>query len=99
MLLLGISSEFNAYLEYMTSSTTTSFEYDIYKIPTAAGIIYGGGILLPLILGLMMKCFGSKASLAMVLTGYGYSFSIFLPITLLCIMPFTVRCAYLSQIS
>ena len=37
-----------------------------------------------------MKCFGSKASIAMVLTGYGYSFSIFLPITLLCIIPFTV---------
>ena len=64
----------------------------------AAAIIYGGGIILPLVLGLIMKCFGSKSSIAMVLTGYGYSFSIFLPITLLCAIPFTVR-SFHTQVS
>ena len=53
-------------------------------------MIYGGGIILPLVLGLMMKAFGSKNPISMVVTGYGYSFAVFVPVTFICTTPFTV---------
>ncbi len=34
-----------------------------------------------------MKGFGSKSSIAMVMTGYGYSYTVFIPVTFLCSIP------------
>lgn len=56
----------------------------------AAGMIYGGGILMPLVLGLIMKGFGSSTSISMVITGFGYSYSVFIPVTFLCTIPYFV---------
>ena len=54
------------------------------------GMIYGGGILMPLILGLIMKGFGSKTPISLVMTGFGYSYSVFIPVTFLCCIPYFV---------
>jgi hypothetical protein len=53
-------------------------------VPIAAGVIYGIGFIVPLILIFLMKCFGSSTSYPSCLCIYGYSYSIYLPIVILC---------------
>ena len=62
-------------------------------------MIYGAGIILPLLLGLIMKVFGGDTPIALVMTGYGYALTVFIPITFICIIPSFVRafCALVGQ--
>jgi len=54
-------------------------------VPLAASVIYGIGFCLPLIIKALMYIFGSETSFILVLNIYGYSFSIYAPIFILCI--------------
>ncbi len=53
-------------------------------VPTAAGVIYGIGFITPLIMVIFMRCFGAKNSYITALCIYGYSFTVFIPVILLC---------------
>ena len=53
-------------------------------VPIAASIIYGIGFIVPLIIIIIMKCFGSNNSYISVLCIYGYSFSIYIPVVFVC---------------
>ena len=54
-------------------------------IPLAASVIYGIGFCLPFIVTILMKFFGSETPFILVLCIYAYSFTIFIPISILCI--------------
>ena len=54
-------------------------------VPLAASVIYGIGFCLPIILCLLMKFFGSETGFMLVLCIYAYSFTIFIPIMILCV--------------
>lgn len=64
-----------------------AFKWDPIGLVIAAGMVYGAGIFLPLILGLIMKGFGSDTPIALVMTGYGYALTVFIPVTFVCIVP------------
>jgi hypothetical protein len=53
-------------------------------VPTAAGVIYGVGFVTPLVMIIIMRCFGAKNSYITALCIYGYSFTIFIPVIILC---------------
>ncbi len=53
-------------------------------VPTAAGLIYGIGFMTPFIMVIIMRCFGAKNSYITALCIYGYSYSIFIPVILIC---------------
>ena len=53
-------------------------------VPIAALIIYGIGFFVPLIIIIIMKCFGCNNSYISVLCIYGYSFSIYIPVVIIC---------------
>ena len=53
-------------------------------VPTAAGLIYGIGFMTPFIMVLIMRCFGAKNSYITALCIYGYSYSIFIPVIIIC---------------
>ena len=53
-------------------------------VPTSAVLIYGIGFMTPFIMVLIMRCFGAKNSYITALCIYGYSYSIFIPVILLC---------------
>jgi len=53
-------------------------------VPTAAGLIYGIGFMTPFVMVIIMRCFGAKNSYITALCIYGYSYSIFIPVILLC---------------
>ena len=67
------------------------FEYNFTVIPIAAGIIYGVGLGLPLLISYLLKWFGNNVSegtpVASAIGIYGYSFSSFLLVSILCAIP------------
>lgn len=83
-LILAIASA-GSITKFIQGNSTKNFFQKF--IPVAAGIIYGVGFLLPIILGLIMKCFGSLAPIPSIICTYGYSYSIFIPVVILCVIP------------
>lgn len=55
-------------------------------VPIAGVVIYGVGFGLPLLITFLMKIFGTNLSFVSVICTYGYSFSIFLPISIVCVI-------------
>ena len=55
-------------------------------IPIAGIIIYSVGFGLPILISLLMKIFGVSLGIVHVICTYGYSFSIFLPISIICVI-------------
>ena len=56
-------------------------------IPTASLLIYFIGFGVPLFLSLLSKLFGAKINIVSVICIYGYSYTIFLPIIIVCSIP------------
>ena len=57
-------------------------------IPIAASIIYMVGFGLPILIAFLMRIFGIKLGFVHVICTYGYSFSIFLPISVICVIQY-----------
>ena len=55
-------------------------------VPIAAVVIYSVGFGLPILIAFLMKIFGTSLSFISVICTYGYSFSIFLPISIICVI-------------
>ena len=55
-------------------------------IPIAGIIIYSVGFGLPILISFLMKIFGNSLGIVHVICTYGYSFSIFLPISIICVI-------------
>ena len=76
---------------YFYSEDKSKFVYDYSHVPHAFFIIYGFGFGAPLILWLIMKfIFRIDIDLATSMCIYGYSYTILIPILLICIIPFKV---------
>lgn len=56
-------------------------------MPTACILIYFIGFGVPIFLALFTKIFGGKINIAPIICIYGYSYTIFLPITIICTIP------------
>ena len=56
-------------------------------VPTAAMLIYCIGFGVPIFLSLLSKLFGAKIDIAPVICVYGYSYTVFLPIIVVCSIP------------
>ena len=57
-------------------------------IPIAASIIYTVGFGLPILIAFLMRFFSIKLGFVHVICTYGYSFSIFLPISIICLIQY-----------
>ena len=55
-------------------------------VPIASAVIYGVGFGLPLLISFLMKIFGTSLTFVSVICTYGYSFSIFLPMSIICVI-------------
>lgn len=56
-------------------------------IPTAAILIYFIGFGVPIFLAVLSKIFGASINIAPFICVYGYSYTIFLPVTIICSIP------------
>ena len=59
-------------------------------VPTAAILIYFIGFGVPILIALLSNIFGGKISIAPIICIYGYSYTIFLPITIVCSIPISL---------
>jgi len=66
-------------------STESNSKPDFGLIPKALTIVYGIGLIIPLIIWGMLYAFGNKYRYVNVLSIYAYSMSIFIPAAILCI--------------
>jgi hypothetical protein len=65
-------------------------------LPVAAGLIYGCGFILPLILWGLMKLFGgTETKIGNIICCYGYSFAIYIPVVIACTFPIGVSYYFL----
>jgi hypothetical protein len=68
-----------------------NFQYNFTVIPVATGIVYGVGLGLPLLVHSLQKWFGNNLGKTTPLSSaigiYGYSFSSFVLVTVLCAIP------------
>ena len=64
-------------------------EQNFYQefIPTAAILMYFTGFGVPILISVLNKIFGAKINVAPVICIYGYSYTIFLPIIIVCSIP------------
>lgn len=88
VLALFISGNIARYAEFEGESK--DFEYNFRVIPMAMGILYGAGVLLPLLLKVALNLYGTNehvTPLATTVGIYGYSFSTFLITSILCAIP------------
>ena len=58
--------------------------YDFNFIPFAAGLVYSVGLLIPFGLWLVCRKFHPESKIVDFVCLYGYSLTVFLPVTLLC---------------
>ncbi len=77
---ISASGSMTKYLQGITNE-----DYFQQFIPKAAYIIYGIGFCLPIIIFVIMYFFGSNTPFILILCTYSYSFSIYIPIMILCI--------------
>ncbi|KAJ7525012.1 hypothetical protein O6H91_17G032100 [Diphasiastrum complanatum] len=78
---------FAAYLAHKTSSQTDHWHYDINKVTWSAGMFYGYIGLVPLSLYFLLKYLGVSSNLVHLWCLYGYSLFIFIPASVLSVVP------------
>ena len=84
--LISLIGNFSSYIH---AEDKEKFVYDYNHVPHAIFIIYGFGFGAPLILWLIMKfIFRIDIDLVTNMCIYGYSYTILIPILLICIIPF-----------
>lgn len=82
--MIAVAGNFSGYIR---SSDSSKFQYQFNFVPMAAGLIYGFGFIVPLIITVMMKFFGTAIEYSQVICIYGYSMACFIPVTVFCIVP------------
>ncbi|KAJ7518435.1 hypothetical protein O6H91_21G068700 [Diphasiastrum complanatum] len=78
---------FAAYIAHKTSSTSDHWHYDINKVTWSASMFYGYIALVPLLLYFLLKYMGVSSSLVQLWCLYGYSLFIFIPASVLSVVP------------
>eukprot|EP01092_Planopodium_desertum_P002803 TRINITY_DN1446_c0_g1_i1.p1 TRINITY_DN1446_c0_g1~~TRINITY_DN1446_c0_g1_i1.p1 ORF type:complete len:350 (-),score=29.87 TRINITY_DN1446_c0_g1_i1:102-1151(-) len=85
--LMAATGNSATFLSYFLHHNGGAWEYDFKKVTFGAAAIYGYLLIIPLILWGIMKWRLVPIRLVSVMCCYGYSMSIYLPITIICIVP------------
>lgn len=67
--------------------TAKKWQYDFSQLTVAGSVIYSYVTLLPLLFWLLLRYYEASKKLADVLCIYGYTMAIFIPVTVLCVLP------------
>ena len=86
-LILFISA-FGSLTRSIQGNKTKNFFQDF--IPIAAFIIYCVGFGIPVLITFLMKIFGVSMQFVTVICTYGYSYSVFLPVVIICTAPYEI---------
>lgn len=76
-----------SYLSFTPTAAKKTWTYDFSKLTLAGSVIYSYVTLLPLLYWVLLRYYEASKKLVEVLCIYGYTLSIFVPISILCIIP------------
>jgi len=71
------------------NTPTDGYQYNLTLLTAAAGVIYGFVIVLPVIWWVVCKCLKVQVRLLHLECIYGYSLFIYLPVSIICVVPLT----------
>jgi hypothetical protein len=72
---------------YGTVDKPSRWQYDFSQLTVAGSVIYSYVTLLPLLFWLLLRYYEASKKLADVLCIYGYTMAVFVPISVLCVLP------------
>eukprot|EP01017_Pseudomicrothorax_dubius_P025211 TRINITY_DN269_c0_g1_i3.p1 TRINITY_DN269_c0_g1~~TRINITY_DN269_c0_g1_i3.p1 ORF type:complete len:247 (+),score=59.44 TRINITY_DN269_c0_g1_i3:166-906(+) len=82
---LAVCANITRFLKIKTEKLD-DFKYELNFVPAAAGAVYFFGFIYPLLLTLLMKCFGSKGGFIQTICVMGYGMVVFIPVCFLCLI-------------
>lgn len=87
--LVAVAGNLVSYLAYLPSSKSPVWRYDMQKMTSAASMFYGAISLLPLAASVVLSrlLLVADLSLSKLVCLWGYSLAVFIPVSLLCIIP------------
>eukprot|EP00249_Psilotum_nudum_P014755 c24985_g1_i2 orf=366-1202(-) len=85
--LVFVAATLGNYASYLSSKGSVSWHYDISKVNWAAGVLYGYVCIVPLALCFLLQYMGVQWSIVQLWCLYGYSLFIFIPASVLSIVP------------
>ena len=87
---MAITGNLASYLAFVATDTNKKWTYDFSQLTLAGTVIYSYVTLLPLLFWLLLRYYEASKKLVDVLCIYGYTMSIFVPISILCVIPSNV---------
>ena len=75
------------YLAFTPSAAKKTWTYDFSKLTLAGSVVYSYVTLLPLLFWLLLRYYEASKKLVEVLCIYGYTLAVFVPVSVLCIVP------------
>ena len=85
--LLGMASNLASFLSFVPKAEGERWAYDFTLVTFSTSIIYGYVVALPVGLWLLMKYFAVPVRLLSLLCLYGYSLTVLVPVTIICVAP------------
>lgn len=82
---IAVTSHISSWLKSWISST--NWEYDFQSVVTACSFVFSFASLCPILIYFIFKQYDSKVKLISMICLYGYSLFVFIPATLLCLIP------------
>jgi len=92
MAITGNLASYFAFVQVLTPDgkldpLAKKWQYDFSQLTVAGSVIYSYVTLLPLLFWLLLRYYEASKKLADVLCIYGYTMAIFIPVTVLCVLP------------
>lgn len=84
---MAITGNLASYFAFVATDKNPKWTYDFSQLTFAGTVIYSYVTLLPLIFWLLLRYYEASKKLADVLCIYGYTMAIFVPISILCVLP------------
>ena len=84
----AMGGNYALYLSKARSGADEDWSFDVKKISISCAMFYGYVVFVPVAAYFTLRCFGGvNTSLAGLICTYGYSLSVYVPVSLLCITP------------
>merc|ERR1719399_404195 len=76
-----------SYISFVPTTAHPKWTYNFNQLTLAGSVVYSYVTLLPLLFWMLLRYYEASKKLVDVLCIYGYTLSIFVPISLLCVIP------------
>lgn len=84
---MAITGNLASFFAFKPTAANPHWTYNFNQLTLAGSVVYSYVTLLPLLIWLLLRYYEAPKKLADVLCIYGYTLSVFLPISVLCVLP------------